>query len=83
MPLKKILATLKYANPGAQPPIFVAGSFSDPAWEPFEMEYITGEDGEHQYSKEVMVEQGREFQYKFRIGTGGWWALSEDSPIGL
>ncbi|CAI4218353.1 unnamed protein product [Parascedosporium putredinis] len=26
------------------------------------------------------VEPGTEIQYKFRVGTGNWWVLKEDSP---
>jgi hypothetical protein len=84
MSLKKDLVTLTYASPGAQPPIFLAGSFSDPKWHPQEMEYKTNPDtGEHQFYKEVLVEQGGEFQYKFRIGTGDWWVLNEEAPTGM
>ena len=74
--------TLRYTNPGAQPPIFLAGSFSEPAWDPIEMEYTTAEDGEYQFTKEVMVKEGGQFQYKFRIGSGDWWVLNEDAPTG-
>lgn len=75
--------TLKYSSPGAQPPVFLAGSFSEPAWDPIEMDYTTAEDGEHHFTKKVMVEEGGQFQYKFRIGTGDWWALDEDAPTGM
>ncbi|CZT07537.1 uncharacterized protein RCO7_09782 [Rhynchosporium graminicola] len=79
---KTVSVTVKYAVPGTQPPIFLAGSFSDPAWEPQEMQFTTDENNEHEFSKEVNVEQGKEYQYKFRIGLGDWWILNENSPTG-
>jgi hypothetical protein len=79
---KKVFVSLTYASPGAVPPIFLAGSFSEPAWHPQEMEFITDENGEHQFHKQVQVGEGAEHQYKFRIGTGDWWALNEQAPIG-
>ena len=83
MSSKKVPVTIKYTSSGAQPPIFLAGSFSEPAWDPREMNYTTAEDGEHQFAQEVMAEQGGQFQYKFRIGTGDWWALNEEAPTSM
>ncbi|KAL2015589.1 hypothetical protein VTK56DRAFT_5201 [Thermocarpiscus australiensis] len=76
-----IPALITYHKPGTRPPIYVAGTFSDPPWQPYEMDYTTREDGEHDFKKEVCGEAGSEIQYKFRIGEGDWWALSEDAPI--
>lgn len=83
MSSKKVFVTLTYASPGAVPPIFLAGSFSEPAWHPQEMEFRADENGELQFHKEVQVEEGAQFQYKFRIGTGEWWALNEQAPTGM
>ena len=83
MSSKKVLVTLTYASPGAQPPIFLAGSFSEPAWYPQEMHFTTDENGEHEFHKEVLVEQGGQYQYKFRIGDGDWWALNEQAQISM
>jgi hypothetical protein len=80
---KKVPVGVKFSKPGAQPPIYLAGSFSDPAWQPQEMQYAVDEQNEHQFHKEVEVEEGKEYQYKFRIGEGDWWVLNEDSPIGM
>jgi hypothetical protein len=80
---RKVPVTLTYASSGAQPPIFMAGSFSEPAWHPQEMDYTTNEDGEHEFRKEVMVDEGSQHQYKFRIGMGDWWALNEQAPTGM
>jgi hypothetical protein len=46
------------------------------------MQYLTGKHNEHQYYKHVEVEEGKEYQYKFRLGEGDWWVLNEESPIG-
>jgi hypothetical protein len=82
MSSKKVSVTLTYASTGAQPPIFLAGSFSEPAWDPQEMDFTTDENGEHHFHKEVEVSEGGDFQYKFRIGLGDWWALNEQAPTG-
>ncbi|KAH9210779.1 hypothetical protein DL95DRAFT_196144 [Leptodontidium sp. 2 PMI_412] len=79
---KTVSVSVKYSKPGTQPPIYLAGSFSDPAWQPQEMQYTTDASNEHEFFKEVYVEQGKEYQYKFRIGPGDWWILNEDSPTG-
>lgn len=71
--------TVRYSKPGTQPPIYLAGSFS--AWQPEEMQYTTDANNEHEFYKEVEVEPGKEYQYKFRLGhVGDWWILNEDSP---
>jgi hypothetical protein len=79
----KISITIKYSKLGTQPPIYIAGSFSDPAWQPQEMSHTQGEDREFDFTKDVEVEEGKEYQYKFRIGEGDWWLLNEDSPNGM
>ncbi|KAK0711123.1 hypothetical protein B0H67DRAFT_555155 [Lasiosphaeris hirsuta] len=76
----KAAATISYQKPGTQPPIFVAGTFSEPQWEPHEMDYTTEEEGEHVFKKEIFVEPGSKIQYKFRVGSGNWWVLDEGSP---
>lgn len=79
---KKVSKTLEYTSPGVVPPVFIAGSFSEPAWDPIEMEYTVAENGEHHFHKEILAEEGGNFQYKFRLGTGDWWALNESAPTG-
>ncbi len=77
-----VLVTITFRGAGTQPPVFLAGSFSDPAWEPHEMDCSTDEIGEHTFSKEVHAKEGSTIQYKFRVGTGDWWAIDEDAPTG-
>lgn len=83
MESKKVTVTIKYSKAGTQPPIYIAGSFSDPEWRPEEMQYTTDESNEHTFFTELEVEGGKEYQYKFRVGPGDWWILDEDSAIGM
>ena len=80
---KTVPVTVKYSKPGTQPHIYLAGSFSEPQWQPQEMLFTTDAEGEHEFYKEVRVEEGKEYQYKFRIGLGDWWVLNEESPTGM
>lgn len=71
---------IEYSKPGAEPPIYVAGSFS--SWQPLQMDVT--DDGEHgrKFTKQLEVEEGKEYQYKFRLGDGNWWELDESGPTG-
>lgn len=82
MASSKVHETITYANPGTQPPLYVAGSFSDPEWQPQEMEFTKQDDGDYQFHKAVTIEAGRDYQYKFRMGPGDWWVLDETAPVG-
>ena len=83
MASSKIHNTITYVNPGTQPPLYLAGSFSDPQWELQEMDFTQKDDGDYQFYKEIVAESGREYQYKFRIGPGDWWVLDESAPVGM
>lgn len=83
---------ISYTSPGAEPPIFVAGSFTDPPWQPQELEYelenhnALGKEapsGEIQYkfAKNIRIAEGQ-WQYKFRLGLGDWWACDKHKEIG-
>lgn len=74
--------TLTYMKAGTKPPLFLAGSFS--AWKPEEMQYeiAEGQEGEYRFHKIIEAEEGKEFQYKFRIGPGDWWVCDENAPKG-
>lgn len=78
-----VSVTITYRQPGTQPPIFVAGSFSDPQWQPLEMQFTTDDAGEHTFFKDVEVPPGSQIQYKFRVGPGDWWVLNEDAATGM
>ncbi|APA15112.1 hypothetical protein SS1G_08690 [Sclerotinia sclerotiorum 1980 UF-70] len=75
----KTSVVIKYSKPGAAPPIYLAGSFPESVWQPQEMDY-TNDSDHYVFSKAVEVEQGKEYQYKFRIGNGDWWMSDEDAP---
>lgn len=83
MATPKMPLTITYRHFGTQPPIFIAGEFSDPPWELQEMEYTTDEAGEHIFKKQVLAAPGSQIQYKFRVGTGDWWVLNEDAPTAM
>jgi hypothetical protein len=74
--------TITYNKPGTVPPVFLAGSFSDPQWELQEMECITDQNGEHMFRSEVMLELEQDYQFKLRIGHDNWWVLAENYPTG-
>lgn len=78
----QVTAKIIYSKPGTQPPVYLAGTFSEPEWDPIELEYTT-EGEEHQFYKEVQVQENEQYQYKFRIGSGDWWVLNEDAPTGM
>ncbi|KAK5746669.1 hypothetical protein LTR17_000685 [Elasticomyces elasticus] len=72
-------ATVEYTSKGLQPPVYVFTSLSDPQWEPLELDHEQQADGENRFYKTFMAEEG-EYQYKFRLGPGDWWALDESKP---
>jgi hypothetical protein len=80
MASSKVSAAITYEKPGTQPPMYVAGTFSDPPWEAHEMDYDTDDKGEHTFSQKVEGEPGSKIQYKFRVGPGNWWVLHEGMP---
>lgn len=78
----KVPVTIVYHKPGTQPPLFLAGSFSTPPWEPAQMDCVKDEAGEYTFKKDVLVDPGSEIQYKFRVGAGDWWVHNEEAPTG-
>lgn len=79
---QKVPITFTYKKKDTDPPIYIAGSFSDPPWQPQEMDVAIDQLGGYLFTKQVMVDDGTEIQYKFRIGSGDWWALDESADIG-
>ncbi|KAI9824957.1 MAG: hypothetical protein M1826_007209 [Phylliscum demangeonii] len=76
------VVSLRYAKAGTQPPVFVAGSFTLPAWQPREMPFSRREDGEYAFEIEMKVPPGT-WQYKYRLGPGDWWVLDEKAEKGF
>lgn len=79
---RQVPVTITYRKPGTSPPVFVAGSFSDPAWRPHEMTPVVNDQGEYVFERVVEASEGTEIQYKFRVGPGDWWALNDDAETG-
>lgn len=77
MAANKVPVTITFRRPGTSPPVFVAGSFSEPQWQPQEMTYSTDGQGEYEFKAEVFAAPGSSIQYKFRVGHGDWWLLDE------
>ncbi|KAL7798414.1 P-loop containing nucleoside triphosphate hydrolase protein [Trichoderma ceciliae] len=69
--------TLTYRNPGAEPPIFLAGNFTDAEWGLQEMSFSREDGGEYVFESRILVELGREYQFKFKAGKDGPWVLDE------
>ncbi|KAK5743085.1 hypothetical protein LTR17_002845 [Elasticomyces elasticus] len=72
-------ATVEYTSKGLQPPVYVFTSLSDPQWEPLELDHEKQAGGENRFYKTFLADEG-EYQYKFRLGPGDWWALDESKP---
>lgn len=75
-----VSVTISYRKAGVRPPVFLAGSHTDPQWVPQEMRWTLDERGENHFTSEVEVEADRDYQYKFKIGHGNDWDLDEQSP---
>jgi 1,4-alpha-glucan branching enzyme len=77
-----VSTTIIFKKDNVQPPVFVAGGFTD--WSPVEMTYETTESNgsvENVFFHKTQLEPG-EYQYKFRLGPGDWWVLDESAPKG-
>lgn len=72
--------TVEYTSPGLQPPVYVFTSLSNPQWDAVEMDSQKNDAGEYHFTKSFAAEEG-EYQYKFRLGPGDWWALNESAPV--
>lgn len=84
VPSIKVPVTITYTHQDAQPPVYLVGSFSEPPWHPQEMKHTkTDDDRQFHFFKEVLLEPGGTFQYKFRLGPGEWWVLDETAPVGM
>ncbi|KAG6059760.1 hypothetical protein E4U17_005677 [Claviceps sp. LM77 group G4] len=69
--------TLIYRKTGLAAPLFVAGSFTNPAWECQEMHSVANESGEHRFTVQVPVEPGKEYRYRFRASGDDSWFVDE------
>ncbi|KAI9675352.1 MAG: hypothetical protein M1817_001256 [Caeruleum heppii] len=73
-----------FAQDGIGPPLYLAGSFSEPAWQLQEMKHEkraqadAHEHDEYDFFLDIDVPEG-EWQYKFRVGNGDWWMLDDQA----
>lgn len=81
---------ITFASPGAYPPVYVAGSFTVPHWQPQELELSIGNCGKNDangqtryvFHRTFEIPEGT-FQYKFRLGhEGDWWVCDSNEEIG-
>lgn len=82
MSANKPTVSITFEKQGIKPPVYLAGSFSVPPWQPTPMQYAVGQDNEYHFHAKVDVDKGGEYQYKFRVGEGDW-ILDKASPIGM
>ncbi|KAI1265094.1 hypothetical protein F5Y18DRAFT_57405 [Xylariaceae sp. FL1019] len=75
----QVPVTFMFHKRDMRPPLFVAGSFSDPPWQPHEMNHSMDQHGDSMFTYTVLVDGDTDVQYKFRIGRGDWWALDPDA----
>ncbi|KAI9166847.1 hypothetical protein HJFPF1_02962 [Paramyrothecium foliicola] len=80
MATPRIPLTVQFSKFGTRPPVFVAGTFTEPEWTPQEMQHSPSSDGELLFTAQVFVVPGTEHQYKFRLGPGDWWVLDDNAP---
>lgn len=74
---------ISFSPKGAKPPVFIAGTFTNPPWQQLEMQSIELENsGEYRHEIRLDIPKGQDYQYKFRLGKGDWWDLNEEEPIG-
>ncbi|KAF5134359.1 hypothetical protein E5D57_004993 [Metarhizium anisopliae] len=81
MPTDKVPVTVSYRKRGLAPPVFVAGSFSDPQWELQEMHGVIDESGEHHFTIQIPVEPGKEYYYKFKAANQDGWVLDGHATV--
>ncbi|CCU81658.1 hypothetical protein/PT repeat family protein [Blumeria hordei DH14] len=73
---------IEFIHKGVQPPVYIAGTFANPPWQPLEMDVVRQElSGEYKFSITLNIPKGLDHQYKFRVGEGNLWLLNEDEPI--
>ena len=74
--------------------MYIAGSFTEPPWEPIAMDYLEHKSNQsaameavdwlqssYEFYKNFNLPTG-EYQYKFRLGDNDSWVLDQNSEIG-
>lgn len=77
-------ATISFAQPGVQAPVYVVTSLSSPPWDILELHAKKQEHGEEDLVFERIFEDVKEgtYQYKIRIGEGHW-VVDESKETGM
>jgi len=74
-----VQTVITFRRADVQPPVYVAGGFTD--WAPIEMasEPVESTAVQHRFSHTADLQPGKH-QYKFRLGPGDWWVCDESTP---
>jgi len=72
-----VSTVITFTKPDVQPPVYIAGGFTD--WAPVEMQCESSQSGQNKFTHTTELQPG-EHQYKFRLGPGDWWVLDESAP---
>lgn len=72
---------VSFKSRGLRAPVYIVTSLSEPQWQPIELHSHVLDDNELEFWRLFDVEEG-EYQYKFRLGPGDWWACDHTKPIG-
>ncbi|KAF1822283.1 uncharacterized protein K489DRAFT_381032 [Dissoconium aciculare CBS 342.82] len=75
----KLPITIGFTSPGLQPPVYICSTLTNPQWDAVEMDVTRNEKGEYRFRKTFTVDEG-DYQYKFRLGPGDWWATDDGKP---
>lgn len=83
MPISTVPVTITYRNQiSTPPPVFLAGSWTDPPWLLHEMQSVPEGGSQSVYQALIHVQPGLEYQFKFKLGDGDLWVLDEDTEVG-
>ncbi|TLS30154.1 hypothetical protein PpBr36_03486 [Pyricularia pennisetigena] len=77
----KVPVIITFSKDGVQPPLYIAGTYSDPPWQLEEMEVSVGEDGKHLFKKRLLSSPGAEIHYKFKMAHGDWFLDDKSESV--
>ncbi|KJZ78945.1 hypothetical protein HIM_01718 [Hirsutella minnesotensis 3608] len=81
MPGKEVPVTFTFRKPGTQPPLLVAGTFSDPPWQLREMQHQLDDAGEYFFTANVPLQADSQYLYRFKTPDQDEWILDEGTSI--
>lgn len=71
--MPKLPVTIATRRQSQSPAVFLLASFTDPAWEPVELDVkplAASDPPEFEFSKAFDLPEGSKYQYRFRLGAG-------------